>query len=78
MLDMFCKEVVVCLINLQLTMHSSSGIYQDWSNRVTDGACAPLLIHTDKSKTKEEKKKKEKDNEMVSKLLKRQQHHVSQ
>jgi len=55
MLDLFCK-VVVCLINLQLTMHSSSGIYQDWSNRVTDGACALLLIHTDKRKTKEKEK----------------------
>ena len=29
-------------------------------NGVTDGACAPLLIHTDKSKTKE-KEKQERD-----------------
>ncbi len=33
------------------------GIYQDHKNGVVDGACALLLIHTDKIKTKEREKK---------------------
>jgi len=29
------------------------GLYHDIANGITEGACGPLLIHTDKSKTKE-------------------------
>jgi len=32
------------------------GLYQDSINKVTYGACAPLLIHTDKSKMKEKER----------------------
>jgi len=33
-----------------------TGLYQDYKNEVKEGACAPLLIHTDKMKTKEKEK----------------------
>jgi len=33
-----------------------TGLYQDYKNEVKEGACAPLLIHTDKTKTKEKEK----------------------
>jgi len=29
------------------------GLYRDIANGITEGACGPLLIHTDKSKIKE-------------------------
>ena len=31
----------------------AKGLYRDVANNIVDGACGPLLIHADKSKSKE-------------------------
>ncbi len=37
---------------------STKGLYQDVANRITEGACGPLKIHADKSKTTEKEAQK--------------------
>ncbi len=56
-------QIIACLhptLKLKLFSLSYQGLYQNSRNGVAYGACAPLLIHTDKSKTKE-KEKEERD-----------------
>jgi len=53
----------MCLIFLEFCISPAflhTGLYQDSNNRMNKGACVPLLIHTDKLKTKGKEKEERK------------------
>ncbi len=59
----------MCLVSLEYSpAFFHTGLYQNSNNGVNEGACALLLIHTEKMKTKE-KEKEERERQQSGEVI---------